>query len=59
MPIVNMAMSSMCANIEYEKARALPSVLIGFARKKGEGHCCAVFMGSACAGRYVHAITDS
>jgi hypothetical protein len=50
-------MSSKCATIEYEKARALLSVLIGFAREKGEGHCCAVFMGSACAGRRVHEIT--
>jgi hypothetical protein len=57
MPIVNIAMSSKCATIEYEKARAVLSVLIAGAREKGEGHCCAVFMGSACAGRRVHEIT--
>jgi hypothetical protein len=50
MPIVNIAISAKCANIEYEKARAVPSFLIGCAREKGDGHCCAVFMGSACAG---------
>jgi hypothetical protein len=57
MPIVNIAMSSKCATIEYENARAVLSVLIGFAFEKGERNCCAVFMGSACAGRRVHEIT--